>query len=104
MVDLKGRIRQSFAILVLMCSQHLLGCALSGPDEPWHQPCRDGDTKKIKELITNGLSPNAQDVNGDTPLTYALQNERWDTADYLMTAGADPKKSGLDRAKKRTID
>jgi ankyrin repeat protein len=68
------RIRKSSVIMVLLCSQHLLGCALSGPDEPWHQPCRDGNTKKIKELINNGVSPNAQDVNGDTPLTYALQN------------------------------
>jgi ankyrin repeat protein len=91
MVDPKQSRRQlSLPVLIFGC-QVLFGCALSGPEEPWHQPCRDGNTKQLKVLISNGLSPNAQDVNGDTPLTYALQEKRWDTADFLMSVGADPK-------------
>lgn len=65
----------------------LLGCALCAPDKPWHQPCRDGNTAELRKQIAAGLDPNVRDVNGSTPIFYALYFERWETADYLLSVG-----------------
>jgi ankyrin repeat protein len=76
---------QCFAVALLST---LLGCALSAPDKPWHQPCRDGNTAELRKQIAAGLDPNGRDVNGSTPIFYALVFERWETADYLLSVGA----------------
>lgn len=76
------------AQLLSLCVLSLSGCRLKLREESWHQPCLSRDTKKLKALITSGLSPNAKDENGNTPLTGALIYERWETADYLISVGA----------------
>jgi hypothetical protein len=77
-----------FALLVSPCLLSLYGCRLKLREESWHQSCLSGDTKKLKALIASGLSPNAKDENGNTPLTCALIYEQWETADYLILVGA----------------
>jgi ankyrin repeat protein len=75
-----------FALPVL--ASLIVSCQLSQPDKPWHKPSRAGDTKELKRLIANGLDPNVTDVNGSTPIYYALFFSRWETADYLLSVGA----------------
>ncbi len=38
-----------------------------------HKAAADGKSKRIRELIGQGIDVNLQDVNGDTPLHHALQ-------------------------------
>jgi ankyrin repeat protein len=76
------------ALLVSLCAFSQCGCRLKLREESWHQSCLSGDTKKLKALIASGLSPNAKDENGNTPLTCALIFERWETADYQISVGA----------------
>ena len=85
---MKSKFKSVVNCFALALLSTLLGCALSGPDEPWHQPCRDGNTTELRKQIAAGLDPNVRDVNGDTPIYYALVFSRWETADYLLSVGA----------------
>lgn len=88
MISMNTSSKRVFNCFALALMGTLWGCALSGPDEPWHQPCRDGNTAELRKQIAAGLDPNFRDVNGDTPIYYALVFSRWETADYLLSVGA----------------
>ncbi len=58
--------------------------------EPWSTPAKNGRTAEIKRMIEVGLSPNAEDQNGETPLSLAMKNGQLGTSAYLLSVGADP--------------
>jgi ankyrin repeat protein len=47
-----------------------------------------GDVASLKSLVSSGMSPNARDENGNTPLTIALVNNQYEAADYLVSIGS----------------
>ena len=50
---------------------------------------REGEVRELKRLIADGLSPNARDVGGFTPLMAAVVNGQMPAARTLLEAGAD---------------
>lgn len=67
-----------------------------GSEDDWfdreqlHFASQDGDVNRIKELVARGWPVNAFDVDlGKTPLHYAVENERYEAAEFLIRAGAD---------------
>ena len=58
--------------------------------EPWSTPAKNGRTAEIKRMVEAGLSPNAEDRNGETPLSLAMKNGQLGTSAYLLSVGADP--------------
>lgn len=49
-----------------------------------------GDESKVKEFLDAGISPDIQDVEGWTPLMWAVQDGNIPMANLLIEAGADP--------------
>lgn len=58
------------------------------PEEPFHAPAANNDLKAMKKLLANGLDVNAQDKNGDTAITYALEYGHIEMAELLIANGA----------------
>ena len=53
---------------------------------------RDGDARRVGELLAAGADPNEADVgSGYTPLTHAVENGHAALLDPLLAAGADPR-------------
>jgi uncharacterized protein len=50
---------------------------------------RDGEVSALRRLLANGVSPNALDVGGFTPLMGAVVNDQLPAARTLLDAGAD---------------
>jgi type II secretory pathway predicted ATPase ExeA len=50
---------------------------------------RDGEIGELKRLIADGVSPNARDVGGFTPLMGAVVNDQVPAARTLLDAGAE---------------
>ncbi|KAG9288741.1 hypothetical protein G9A89_019102 [Geosiphon pyriformis] len=49
----------------------------------------DGDLERVQELLTEGISPNAQDENGYTPLAAAVSYKHYTIIELLISHGAD---------------
>ena len=49
----------------------------------------DGNTKKVKELIEQGVDINERDENGRTALMFAVMNSHYETMEVLLEYGAD---------------
>lgn len=66
----------------------------TGNDQAWymrqafHKPCL------VRWLLENGADPNARDVEGVTPLRYALFRMDFEAVDQLLQYGADPTEVG----------
>jgi hypothetical protein len=50
---------------------------------------KQGDYKKVRSLLSQGVSPDAQDGKQTTALQWAAGNGRWIIVIYLLLAGAD---------------
>jgi hypothetical protein len=75
-------------LLVSIVALSQCGCRLTLKEEAWHGPCMLGDVASLKSLVSSGMSPNARDENGNTPLTIALVNNQYEAADYLVSIGS----------------
>ena len=49
-----------------------------------------GSEKQVKQLLYIGTNPDVRDMEGNTPLHHAIQNERDEIAQLLISAGATP--------------
>jgi ankyrin repeat protein len=49
-----------------------------------------GDGARLDELLRTGLSVNAQDPQGATPLVWAARRQQWATVRLLLQKGANP--------------
>lgn len=46
---------------------------------------REGDTEKVKQLLSKGVDSNASEPeSGDTPLLAAIDKAQWGTAEFLL--------------------
>ena len=57
--------------------------------EPLLAAITNGDSKLVKQIITNGTDVNIQDHNGDTALMYTCQYDLLKMAEVLVSLGAD---------------
>lgn len=57
--------------------------------EKLHFASQDGNLEKVKELLTEGYSPNAFDDLSKTPLHYAAEKEHIEVMRVLINACAD---------------
>ncbi|MBX3617443.1 ankyrin repeat domain-containing protein [Nitrosomonas sp.] len=51
---------------------------------------KNGELKKVKELLLSGIDPNSQDPRGWSPLMYATAEKHIDIVKLLLEYGADP--------------
>jgi hypothetical protein len=58
-------------------------------DSELHFAAQDGDMARVRELLAEGLSPNAFDEIAKTPLHYAAESGHIDVMRVLLEAGAD---------------
>ncbi|KAL2292969.1 hypothetical protein FJTKL_07995 [Diaporthe vaccinii] len=56
--------------------------------QTFHKP------RLVRWLLENGADPNAQDVEGVSPLKYALFRMDFEAVDLLLQYGADPTQVG----------
>ena len=56
---------------------------------PLHDAARSGDVNKVSELIDDGVSINAFDDKGETPLIIAILESRLSVVDIIIEYGAD---------------
>ena len=54
----------------------------------------DGDKGVVQELLGKGVSPNAKDSFGRTPLLYAAEKGNLEVLQVLLDAGSDPNAPG----------
>jgi ankyrin repeat protein len=59
------------------------------PAEQLYEATRDGDIKKVKSLIADGVDVNSRDWNGGTPLHLAVSHGGPDLVELLLDHGAD---------------
>jgi ankyrin repeat protein len=68
---------------------------MSKNDDRWieneavHRAASDGDIKELEQLIRSGYSIHQFDDLGQTPLHYAVQNQHYKVAQFLLEHGAD---------------
>ncbi len=75
------------ALLLLLIS------TLARADEPrdqLHEAARQGDVKRVKELLAGGADVNARNRFGATPLWFAIYKEHADVVKLLLEHKADP--------------
>jgi hypothetical protein len=54
-----------------------------------HQATEAGDVERVRELLAQGMDVNARDRYYNTPLLYAISNEKLDMVRFLVDQGAD---------------
>jgi ankyrin repeat protein len=57
--------------------------------EQLHFAARDGDLRRVRELVSEGRPVNVFDETGRTPLHHAAENEHVEVVRVLLAAGAD---------------
>ena len=83
--------RKWYALLILPALVACSSCRLRLRDEWWHEPVADGNVASVKKSIQSGKAVDSLDENGDTPLVWAVQHERKEMVEMLVTSGADIK-------------
>jgi hypothetical protein len=58
-------------------------------DELLHFAAQDGDIAEVRRLLSEGHDVNAFDDLGKTPLHYAVEEEHFEVAKYLIDCGAN---------------
>lgn len=66
----------------------------TGNDEAWYMRQTFHKPRLVRWLLENGADPNARDVEGVTPLRYALFRMDFEAVDLLLRYGADPREAG----------
>ena len=56
----------------------------------------EGDTTKVKALLSNGANVNAKDSAGRTALMFAVINLHYETVEVLLSHGADVNSRAVD--------
>ena len=58
---------------------------------PIHEAAKTGDIVEVKSLISLGANVDHRDtsVNGSTPLWHAIEGNRFEIADFLVSVGAN---------------
>ena len=56
----------------------------------------EGDSPKVKALLSNGVNVNAQDTAGRTALMFAVINLHYETVEVLLSHGADVNSRAVD--------
>lgn len=74
--------------IALALSMFLGNCEMALAN-PVHDAARSGDVNKISELIDDGVSINALDDKGETPLIIAILESRFSVVDIIIEHGAD---------------
>ncbi|CAH0549306.1 unnamed protein product [Brassicogethes aeneus] len=54
-----------------------------------HVAAASGNVKMANVLVSNGADINAQDINGNSPLMFAVDNNHTETAEFLINQGAN---------------
>ena len=57
---------------------------------PLHYAALDGDAERVRQLLSDGADPDAQDDDGWTPLHFACQERHSGVAKVLLRGDADP--------------
>ncbi len=65
---------------------------LANAGTPLFQAIEEGDAKKVKELVANGVDVNEMDRYWATVLIRAIENNKLEIVKILLEAGADPNK------------
>jgi hypothetical protein len=83
---LPGRAVTSYVVVLTICPL-LTSCATP---TALHEAAARGDASQIDRCMKRGMSVNAQDEDGNTPLHHAYYHNRTDIIDRLIAYGADP--------------
>src|SRR5262249_20674812 len=76
---------------VVLCSLvTALACA-DAPRDQLHEAARQGDVKKVQQLLDQGADVNARNRFGATPLWFAAYKNRADVVKLLLARKADPE-------------
>ena len=74
-------------LLTTIAAVVLVGCGPSAPDISIHDAAIDGNIEAVKQHLAAGTDVNAKDVNGYTPLDWAIFNKDTETADLIRKHG-----------------
>lgn len=66
----------------------------TGNDQAWYMRQTFHKPRLVRWLLENGADPNARDVEGVTPLRYAMFRMDFEAVDLLLQYGADPNEVG----------
>lgn len=69
-------------------------------EKTFHQAARDGDVKRVKELLAEGAIPDVQDENGKTPLHVAAERGHENVVNLLLFSHQLPRSFPTDKQPK----
>ena len=74
-------------LLTTIAAVLVVGCGPKAPDISIHEAAMQRNLEAVKQHIAAGADVNAKDVNGYTPLDWAIFNKDTKTADLLRKHG-----------------
>ena len=78
--------------IVLLCIWvGVLTPLVAGGSYELHEAAKEGYAGKVKELISEGASPDLRDDRDFTPLFWAIQRGHFSIVQYLLDSGANPR-------------
>ncbi|MDA7520605.1 ankyrin repeat domain-containing protein [bacterium] len=72
-------------LLTTIAAVMLVGCG--PPDISIHKAAKDGNIEAVKQHLAAGVDVNAKDVDGQTPLDWAVDKGHKEIADLLRKHG-----------------
>ncbi|XP_046551565.1 uncharacterized protein LOC124261265 [Haliotis rubra] len=92
-------------VQTLLCAKHVVDVNASNKLKrtALHYESAHGDTDSVKQLLAHGTSLDTRDVEGRTPLHFAVNGNHFATADILVFCGADGTLKDKDRVSPESI-
>jgi ankyrin repeat protein len=81
----------SWWLVVLALGLSTLSAAAQTPDRRLAKAVKANDATTVATLLRGKANPNVADVDGTTPLQWAVRNNNPGLVDRLLAAGADAK-------------
>ena len=78
-------------LLTTIAAVLVVGCGPSAPDISIHDAVEKGNVEAVKQHLVDGTDVNMKDEDGKTPLDWAIQKSRTETADLLRKFALMPR-------------
>ena len=75
-------------ILITIIVFFIYGCSNNSDFNELNKAAYDGDLKKVRSLVENGIDININDKNGERPIYSAIKMNHFNVVEYMLISGA----------------